>query len=702
MILIIAEKPNQARAIADTLGGFKNNEGYLQSDKYYIAWCYGHMIQLETDDKYRNPGDWSKSYLPLIPQKYLYTVSLDANKKPDSGKKKQLAVIKNLMSKSTELINATDADREGELIFQYVYRYLNCTLPYRRLWATNLTPGDIMKAYRNLRSSSEMVNLTKSAYARAIADWLVGVNGTQAATLQFSKGPTLTIGRVQTAILRIICERYLKNKSFQKTYTYKLRANHTLNVPFFSESDVFERKDDASKIVSGLSEHHICTSVQQNNTKAAPPLLYSINTLIMDANRTFGYSSQETLDIAQSLYEKKLTSYPRTDSEYINQENFQNIKSFLPGLVQRLFSKPFSISNPSPKSVDDSKLTGSHDAIVPTGDTSALEALRENERNVYKLTVLRCMQSFSEPAEYLKTKITFDNNGTSFHSNASKLLHPGWKRYTLKNSMEESESPNNEAEQEIDIQIKQGDRVRVAKVEILEIESKPPSLYSDVNLINDLMNFGKLLKQENPEMLAKVSSTVDIDKLQIGTEATRPGMIERLKKLKYIEVQKNKFIPTELGLSYYQIIKDLAVSNVLTTALWEMRLQHVAEGKEDVSLFYDEIKKFTQALVHDIFSRRVESPIEFHRQTFGQCPQCGRGQIRETKSAFGCTEYKPENKGCNFTIWKQMAGKKITASVITSLLTKGESGTLSGFKNKQGKPFKAKLRLTKDYKVEFF
>jgi DNA topoisomerase-3 len=245
--LIIAEKPNQAREYAQALGSFTRKDGYFESSEYYLTWCFGHLIELETDDKYRTAGYWNKEYLPLIPEKYQYCIG-KKDKKTDSGKKKQVDLIKSLINKSDQLINATDADREGELIFLYVYNFLSCKLPYKRLWISSLTENDIRKGFKNLLSCEDVKNLGKSGYARAIADWLVGVNGTQACTLQLGKGSLLTIGRVQTAILKIICERYLKNKNFQKSFTYKIRALHQYNGQnFFFRERNFRKKRRSSK-----------------------------------------------------------------------------------------------------------------------------------------------------------------------------------------------------------------------------------------------------------------------------------------------------------------------------------------------------------------------------------------------------------------------------------------------------------------------
>ncbi len=693
MKLIIAEKPSQAREYAQALGGFTTKDGYMESSQYYLTWCFGHLIELERDTKYRAEGKWDKSYLPLIPKKYLYKIGSDVKGNIDKGKKKQLDIIKDLMNKSTELINGTDADREGELIFLYVYNFLECKLPFKRLWISSLTKGDIVKGFQNLLPQEEMYHLGKSAYARAIADWLVGINGTQASTLQFGNGSLLTIGRVQTAILKIICERYLKNKNFTKSYSYRLRANHKLNIPFYSETEVYETKMETEQILKTLSSQHRCTNIEKKIQKKSAPLLFSIDTLIVESNKKFGYTGQETLDTAQKLYEKKLTSYPRTDSEYINEENFAKIKGFLSQFAQDILNMSFSFCIDKPKSVNAQKLTGSHDAIVPTGEISNIDSLTEKELNIFKLIIQRCLQSFSAPAEYEKTKITFDNTNIPFFTYGSKLIIQGWKIY------ENTEDEEQTDEQELDIQIQENDIINVEEFELKEIESKPPALYSEVNLTKDLTNFGKLIKEENPKLLEQIKDNIDVNSLQIGTQATRPSIIERLKKLDFIKLQKNKFIPTEKGLKYYEVFKDLQVSNVITTAIWEMKLKKVAEGKEDIKAFYSEITEFTETIVNDIFSKEIKAQIVAEkRESLGVCPKCKKGNIYEGKKAYGCSEWK---QGCDFTIWKTIANKKITSSAIKDLLTKHKTKLIKGFTSKKGSEFEACLVINTNFKISF-
>lgn len=701
--LIIAEKPSQAKEYAQALGGFDNKNGYYESNQYYLTWCYGHLIELERDEAYHNEKKWNKSYLPLIPTKYLYKIgsSPSNSKNIDSGKKKQLDVIRSLLSKSKEIINATDADREGELIFLYVYNFLGSKLPYKRLWISSLTEGDIRTGFNNLLDSKEVYYLGKSAYARAIADWLVGVNGTQAATLQLGNGSVLTIGRVQTAILKIICERFLKNKSFEKTYTYRLRAEHSENVIFHSETEVFDHKIDAENTIKSCSAFHKCVDIIKQNQKVNPPLLFSIDTLIIEANKKFKYSGKETLDIAQTLYEKKLTSYPRTDSEFINQENYNRQKEFIVSFAKELLGYSFSFSNNIPRSVNDTKLTGSHDAIVLTGQKENIQSLNAKEKNVYLLILNRCLQSFSDAAVFEKIKYVFDNNSVMFYTYSSKVLFKGWQVYQVNTDSNEKEDDVDlqQNEQQIDIALEINRNFKVESLVIKEIESKPPQLYSEVNLTKDLTNFGKLLKEQNPELVTQISSSIDLSLLQIGTQATRPGIIEKLKKIGFIDLLKNKYVPTEKGLKFYSIIKDLEVSNIVTTAIWESKLKKVAEGKEDIGVFYKEITEFTKKIVIDIFSNSSDVSFSKEINSLGTCPFCKDGLIIEFTKSYGCSNWNKDNFKCKFSIWKIIYGKKITTNIVSQLLKNGITKKIDNLKNSKGTSFSAKLKLNNDGKI---
>ena len=703
-ILVLAEKPTQGKLYAQALGKFTQKEGYYENDKYIITWAFGHLIELEKDTAYREDGKWDKGYLPLIPslKDYKYVV------KDDSGVKKQLKIIKDLMKEAGEIYCATDSDREGELIFRYIYNYLNCKLPFKRVWIRALEDEEIRKAFAKpeyKQGDSFLENLSKSAYSRAISDWLIGVNGTQSATLQFGRGSLLSIGRVQTTILKIICERYNKNKSHQKSYTYKLITTHNYNgQKYLAESPIFETKQETEAILHKLSENHIFKSYQKKKDVKKPPLLHTLDSLTIVANKLYKYDASQVLASAQKLYESKLISYPRTEDPYITEEGYNKLKNSLLPLVSKCLNiDNFSFPSQTPASVDGSKITGSHDALIPTGQTAGIENLSVQDRNIFDLILYRCLESFSQEAIYEKGIYTFENNTIPFVTRTNTLLQIGWKKYTptKKNKGEEEKEEEDKEEEKIvslELPYKEGDKVEIKGKEIREIESKAPSIYTPATLTEDLSNLAKFLQQEDPELYNSLKDEIDLKSLQIGTKATRPSIIEQLiQKRKFVDFSKNKYTPTELGMKFYESIKDMEVVNVAETAKLEYKLSKVASGEMTEEDFYKGVSEYTRKIVEGVFGKEIN--MQVHQQdSLGQCPLCKKGSVREGTKAYGCTEYK---NGCNFTIWKEIASKKLTKKNVEDLLNKGETSLIKGFKSKAGKDFEAYLYLDEEGKVQF-
>lgn len=702
--LILAEKPSQLREYVKALGGFTKKGDYYESDRYIASSALGHLIELAEDTAYRPAGHWNKSYLPLIPElkDYVYEP-----KREDKGRKEQL----NLLSKLFKLpeVNmiyvATDSDREGELIFRYIYNYFNCKLPYKRVWLSALDDSEIRKSFANPKYTQGdffLENLSESAYARAITDWLIGANATQAATLQLGGGKLLSIGRVQTAILKIVCDRYLKNKAHKKSYTYKLITSHLYNgVAYTAESPIYENKAQAEQLLNSLLPTHNFVSYQKKTEKKNPPLLHTLDSLTIVANKLYKYTASEVLASAQSLYENKLTSYPRTEDAYITEENYNKIKTYLPALVHQCLNvSNFSFPGTTPASVNGAKITGSHDALVPTGQTNGIEKLSEQDRRIFELILLRCLESFSDIAIYEKGVYEFENQGTPFKTYTSNLVQEGWKKYSPKSKNKSTDDEDNEEDDDFVLQLpyRQGDKVGVEKKNLKEIESKAPAIYTPASLTADLCNLGKFLQEQSPEVYADLQKEFDLKGLEIGTKGTRPGIIEILVKTrKYIAFEKNKYVPTELGLQFYNAIKDLDVVNVAQTARLEYQLKQVADGKNSVVKYYGQLSDYIKETVAQIFS--LQSSITAStRKGLGTCPSCKKGQIVEYPKSYGCTEFK---NGCKFGIWKEIANKKITHKNVEDLITKGRTSLIKGFKGKSGNEFEAYLVLDSNLKTAF-
>ena len=700
--LILAEKPSQLREYVKSLGGFTQKGDYYESDRYIASSALGHLIELAEDTAYRPEGKWDKSYLPLVPplNSYIYEP-----KRNDSGRQAHLKKLAPLF-KNPEIgmiYVATDSDREGELIFRYIYNYFGCKLPYKRIWLSALVDGEIRQAFaapKYTQGDPFLENLSKSAYARAITDWLIGTNATQAATLQLGVGKLLSIGRVQTAILKIICDRYLKNKSHQKSYTYKLITNHFYNgTAYTTESPIYESKAQAEQLLQSLASSHNFVSSQKKTERKNPPLLHTLDSLTIVANKLYKYTASEVLASAQSLYEKKLTSYPRTEDPYITEEGYGKLKhSLLPLVSLCLNINDFIFPSQPPASVDGSKITGSHDALVPTGQTAGIDSLSEQDRRIYELILYRCLESFSEVAIYEKGVYEFENQSIPFKTHTSSLIQVGWKKYTPKTKTTTEEEDEEEETLTLQLPYVQGDKVAIDKKAVKEIESKPPALYTPGTLTDALCNLGKFLQEQSPEIYAELEKEFDLKGLTVGTDGTRPNIIEQLVTTrKYIALEKNKYLPTELGLQFYNAIKDLEVVNVAQTARLEYQLKQVADGKVSIAEYYNRLSDYVKSTVAQIFSLQSAITASTHKG-LGTCPLCKKGQIVEYPKSYGCTEFK---NGCKYTIWKEVAHKKLTPKNVEDLLQKGKTSLIKGFKSKTGSDFEAYLVLDKELKIGF-
>lgn len=700
--LILAEKPSQLREYVKSLGGFTQKGDYYESDRYIASSALGHLIELAEDTAYRPEGKWDKSYLPLVPplNSYIYEP-----KRNDSGRQAHLKKLAPLF-KNPEIgmiYVATDSDREGELIFRYIYNYFGCKLPYKRIWLSALVDGEIRQAFaapKYTQGDPFLENLSKSAYARAITDWLIGTNATQAATLQLGVGKLLSIGRVQTAILKIICDRYLKNKSHQKSYTYKLITNHFYNgTAYTTESPIYESKAQAEQLLQSLATSHNFVSFKKKTERKNPPLLHTLDSLTIVANKLYKYTAAEVLASAQRLYEGKLTSYPRTEDAYITEEGYNKLKGFLPNLVNQCLNiTDFVFPASLPASVNGAKITGSHDALVPTGQTAGIDSLSEQDRRIYELILYRCLESFSEVAIYEKGVYEFENQSIPFKTHTSSLIQVGWKKYTPKTKTTTEEEDEEEETLTLQLPYVQGDKVAIDKKAVKEIESKPPALYTPGTLTDALCNLGKFLQEQSPEIYAELEKEFDLKGLTVGTDGTRPNIIEQLVTTrKYIALEKNKYLPTELGLQFYNAIKDLEVVNVAQTARLEYQLKQVADGKVSIAEYYNHLSDYVKSTVAQIFSLQSAITASTHKG-LGTCPLCKKGQIVEYPKSYGCTEFK---NGCKYTIWKEVAHKKLTPKNVEDLLQKGKTSLIKGFKSKTGSDFEAYLVLDKELKIGF-
>jgi DNA topoisomerase-3 len=691
-ILVIAEKPSVAVDLAKVLGRFDKKDGYLENEKFIVSWAFGHLLELAEPEDY-DPmlKKWNIDHLPILPESF--------KMREIASGRKQLDTLKKLLcSKDVRgVVDACDAGREGENIFRSIYRASGSDKPMKRLWLSEATPAAVQEAFRNLRDGKDLDPLAAAAEARSQADWIVGINATRAFTCRHYK--LLSLGRVQTPTLALVVNREKDIRAFKPAPYWELWANflkesgETYRGKWFKgKVDRLNELNKAQAILSRLGNQGEVVRVEQKETKEQPPTLFNLNDLQKEANRKHGLTAQQTLDIAQALYEKhKLLTYPRTDSRHLTEAIAKDTLSArlaaLSGSPEYSSLIPKKLPKLGKRYVDGSKVTDHH-AIIPTAAKPNLASLAANEKLVYDLAVRRFIAILYPDARYAVTKATTSVDGESFLSSGRVELELGWKRVY---------KPVDDDKKDEDKQtlppLSQGEKVSVAKAEALEKTTKPPSRYTEATLLAAMENAGRFADDDD---LADTLKAVG----GIGTPATRAAIIETLIKRSYMQREKKLLVPTSDG----EVLIDLApeqMKSVELTARWENGLLEIEHGKQDALKWVEEIKQFTRDVVAiargQEQARMSGGSGSGGREAIGKCPLCGRDVIEYPRS-YGCSGYR---EGCKFAIWKEIAKKEITAKQASDLLVKGKTGELKGFKSKAGKDFQAILALGADGKVIF-
>ncbi len=668
-ILIIAEKPSVASDIGKVLGLKKKGQGYIDGEKYIISWAIGHLVTLaepqEYDEKYKT---WNRASLPILPE----TMELKAVKKTYS----QLKVLYKLMNQKdvSSIICATDSGREGELIFRYIYDITKCKKPFQRLWISSMTEAAIKDGFANLKDGSEYDNLYYSAKCRSEADWLVGMNGTRAYTIRYNS--LLSIGRVQTPTLALIVEKQREIDAFVVEEYYELKSVFS---DFFAMwineggQTKLKTKKEAQELQQKMdNQHAVVTAVEKEAKKQAPPLLYDLTELQRECNRKFGYTAKKTLDIAQSLYEKrKAVTYPRTDSRYLSTDMESKVKSTLKVLKKNdAFNKHISFLEQNKhirftKRIVDNAKVSDHHAIIPTEKLPNLDSLSAEEKNVYMLVAVRFMSVFFPYYIYEVTKAFFDCEGERLLAKGTVVTQDGWQGLE-KLFFPPKTSKKKEDDQQLPI-VKVGDSFVAEKIEILKKKTSPPSPYTESSLLSAMENAGRFVENEEIKEQMKDSG--------LGTPATRAAIIERLLSVGYLVRKGKSLLPTEKGTSLVAVVpKEL--SSPQTTGKWEKGLSAIAKGNMSPDKFMDSIRRYVSFLVNDADQRQTDIVFESDhkyakrspKKHMGQCPSCGKGFVLENTKSFYCTEWK---NGCAFSIWKntlEPQGIELTQELITNLL----------------------------------
>ena len=685
MIVIIAEKPSVAQSIASILGATEKKDGFIQGSGYQVTWAFGHLVTLAVPEYYGFPKPWDINKLPVIPS----TVKLVL--KDDPGAKKQFKIIKDLFLSADELIVATDAGREGELIFRYIYILSGCRKPFKRLWISSLTNEAIKTGFINLKPGASYDNLYQAARARSEADWLIGMNATMALTLSANQGK-MTIGRVQTPTLALIASAFLANKNFQPKSYVSLSVLLTKNETDFKAiySIKIKSKEEASEIIQDITDRLSCTDKEVREVVENAPLLYDLSSLQQDAFEKNGFKTQKTLDIMQALYEKhKALSYPRTNSRYLSDDMKEEVKNLFTrlatsesGSIKESASK-LANSELSLRPFNNEKITDHH-AIILTITVSNQGLFSPDEQVIFNLVKIRFIQAFMPAAKKLKTTLSFALGNGAFEAKGSQILVPGFLAVETKIIDAENED---EVGDQVLPALEKGELIFVKRKATEEKLTKAPKLLNEASLLRLMETAGRLVKDANFKEALK-----DIG---IGTAVTRSVIIERLFEVLYI-INKGKYlIPTEKGLAVYEIIKDKEIGSPELTGQWEQKLNLIADGKYSVAQFDKEIKEYTNSIVNQLKIVGKELVVAAPAGAI-ICPQCKKGSIKETPKAWGCSAYK---EGCSFTIWKVAFGKTITAKIAEQLIKKGATSELK-FKSKLGKEYGATLKLDGEFKIK--
>lgn len=684
MKVIIAEKPSLAREIASIIGAKEKTDGYLSGNGYCVTWAFGHLIALGMPEDYGLPG-FSKDALPILPSTYLLTIRKirkDRGYIADPAALKQLKIIQKLFDRCDSIIVATDAGREGELIFRYIYDYLKCTKPFERLWISSLTEKAIKLGFEKLKPGSDFDGLYEAARCRGQADWLIGINSTQALSIAAGDG-IYSLGRVQTPTLALICKRYLENKAFTVEKYWQIELLHTKDhVEFKSISQTkLSDKKQAEQLLKTLernSQTANVTSVEIKNVTEQPPLLFDLTGLQKEANKQLDLSAEETLNIAQSLYEKKFITYPRTRSKYIPEDLWEEI----PRLLRALQSEePFKhatshikFGNLNKRIVNDLKVTDHHGLLV-TGKIPSALSTRENA--IYKMIAFRFLESVSSACTKEMTKISLQLLHYDLTSHGTKILEGGWR--LIKGAFFDG----NENAQEMPT-IKQGDELKIKNSTILEKHTQPPVLYTEAGILSAMETAGREIENDDERKAIK--------SIGIGTPATRAAIIETLFDRSYIIRQNKSIIPTDKGLQVYELVKEKKIADVAMTAEWEVVLQKIENRELDPLGFQTDMEKLAESITTEL----LRTPFIQTGQTKLVCPKCNGSQLIISENIVKCPDAK-----CNWLQFRNVCGVRLSLTEIENLITQRRTSLIKKMKSKGGKKFEAHIILKDDFTTSF-
>ena len=675
MIAIIAEKPSVGMDIARVVGADSKNDGYCAGGGYMVTWALGHLVSLALPDAYGYTKT-AEEDLPMLPEPFRLVsrqVRTDRGMVPDLAASKQLRIIESVFNRCGSIIVATDAGREGELIFRWIYDYLGCTKPFRRLWISSLTDEAIRKGLEELKDGSAYDSLYAAADSRAKADWLVGMNASRALAIA-SGTPNSSIGRVQTPTLAMICARFRENREFVSAPYWQLHITLDGKESYrrFFRVGNFGDKAEAEAAFRSIPSGSVAeiTKAERREVQQQPPLLYDLTALQKDCNVYLDLPAAKTLDIAQTLYEKKLISYPRTGSRHIPQD----VMAHVPELLERIsampefreYGKALDLSALNTRSVDDTEVTDHH-ALITTG--IAPEGLSEAESAVYALIAGRMLEAFSPCCKKETLLMECRIGETVFRSKSSAVASPGWRGvFGRKEDKEEDGDGLNDGH----AVFSEGDKVPVSGHGLVQKKTVPKPLYTEATLLAAMETCGK--------DIADGEAREAVKDIGIGTPATRAAIITTLLKRNYIERSGKSLVPTEKGLLLYGAVKDMLVADVSLTGSWENALSQIERHTLDPDAFMASIRDYTRKATGEIL--RLSLPAAPVR-TF-TCPKCKTGHVILKGRTAKC-----DNEGCGLLVFRKFLNKELTDQHLEQLFSSGTTRLIKGFKGKKGVAFDA-------------
>jgi DNA topoisomerase-3 len=662
--LIISEKPSVGRSIAAVLGAAQKRDGYIEGDNYLISWCAGHLLELAAPDDYGEQyAKWRYEDLPIVPETWKHT--------PSKEKAAQLKILKELMKRSDVdcIINACDAGREGELIFRLVYEYANCKTPIKRLWVNSMEDAAIKDAFAKLRDGTEYDNLYHAALCREQADWTVGISATRLFSILYG-GTTLNVGRVQSPTLAMLVKREADIAAFVKTPFF----TPIIDCGFAASGEKLNDREAADAIRTACDGNNAeVISVDSQQKSVAPPKLYDLTSLQREANRAHGFTAQQTLDYMQSLYEKKLATYPRTDSRFLTDDMAASVTELVKAIS---FDAPCDVSQ-----VINAKKVSDHHAVIPTVEAvkTALDKLPDGERAILKMLINRLVCAVGEKHRYLETAVTLVCNGAEFKAKGKSITYTGWKDYAAVTPDEDDEDSAALPE------LSKGQIFDSVTATVKEGFTSPAKHYTEDTILSAMETAGA---EDMPD---------DAERKGLGTSATRAGIIEKLIKTGFVERQKKNLIPTDKGKNLIAVLPT-ALTSAKLTAEWENKLLEVQRGNLSGKEFMNNIAAFTKAIVLDNNKPKPEFVPLFPNEkktaaaSLGACPRCG-SPVREGIKGFFC-----DSRACEFKLWKtnkffESKKKPLSSEIVTALLKDGRAALKGLYSEKTGKTYDATVIL---------